>query len=440
MKRAIDIKCFIWGMGIILLSCIALSSCKKQNTADIKIDGVWTNQYPNPTVQINISNLGAWVRLQGHGFSGLRAIYCNGVATSFSAANVTDNNIIFSIPAVLPTGGDIADTTVRNTIRIVTKNGEAVYNHFVFRDVNRIPAINGVSATMPFPGDMVVVSGKNLKNTTKVEMPGSLAVSIAAKTDTTIAFTVPAGIDMNKSGAISLTIDGTVYSTPPYMYYREGIFMETTTDAQVPQTGGTGYTTLSGANVAAATKLANNPQNVIAIPAAAKDIAVGTGNDDKNNTGFLRFQMVKALQKVIDNSANQISATTQMNNLGIQFELYMNQPWTSGVISYRMNISNGGANSFTTNNFGWWAGLSTASYNFNNQWQTVTIPLSYFKATSGGLPLGTLQSYITDNASVNSGVAFVNYYQNFPSKALSKFQLFVANLRIVPMVTNINNN
>ncbi|OZI09451.1 hypothetical protein BWI93_03855 [Siphonobacter sp. BAB-5385] len=76
-------------------------------------------------------------------------------------------------------------------------------------------------------------------------------------------------------------------------------------------------------------------------------------------------------------------------------------------------------------------------YDFKKQWQTVSIPLSYFKAGSTGQPLTTVRTYLQDNATVNSALAFVNFYQNYPSVPLVQFQLLMANLRLVPLTQTL---
>ncbi|PMD86830.1 hypothetical protein BWI97_26110 [Siphonobacter sp. BAB-5405] len=427
----------LW-LNVVLLMSALFFSCERDNSEPLSIHSVWTNDYNVANEQITGSLLDKWVRLEGSGFTGLRKLYCNGKEVGFNPVHVSENYIVFRIPTELPTGSDVTDEQVRNTIQAVTTKGSVVYKDFIFRDATKIPRIDAVSCTMPFAGDAVTITGINLSKAKEVFFPGDVKVAIKSVSATEIVVETPANVDRQQSGAIRIVIDGEDYLTPPYLFYQAGIFLQTTTDPEVPMSGGTGYATLAGDALKNLTQLPNNPAYAISIPATAKDLAVGTGNDDKGNTGWLRFAMVKAIQKVMNNPASKISTTTNMNNLAIQFELYMNQPWKSGVLSYRLDVSKGGAASATTYNFGWWAvSNAVVPYDFKKQWQTVSIPLSYFKAGSTGQPLTTVRTYLQDNATVNSALAFVNFYQNYPSVPLVQFQLLIANLRLVPLTQTL---
>ena len=451
MKKNIDIKNLAFLFGILMVGATLFWACDDdKNGNTIRIDSVWTNVQSSDTKQITSSNVDSWVRLEGVGFNGLLDIYCNGTKVGFNPAFVTDNNIIFKIPKEgIPVAGEVEDIEIRNTIRVVTPSGQAVYRDFEFIDPQKEPGITGVSSTMPYPGDIIEIRGRNLKLADKVRFPTGQEGTIINIIDTVIKVQVPALIDRTYSGPMYVHFagdaDGRYLLSAPYMYYNEGIFMNATTDPDIQPSGllGTSFKNYSGDDVKTYTGLENNPETVIAIPDIAKDIAIGANNDDKNSTGWFRFSIVKGIQKVINSSNNKITGETDMNSCAIQFEFYMNQPWITGALSYRLIGSQGGRASRNTTNFGWWTSIKGGKYVFNDQWQTVTIPLSEFKATNEGLPLGTFDSYLNIEENVNSSgaiFAYVNYLEGYPSVPLTNFQLFIANMRIVPTSSSLATN
>lgn len=109
--------------------------------------------------------LGEKIRIEGSGFTTTKAIYCNGVEVAGVNSNyITDNAIIFTIPTTIPTGTEVTDETVRNTIRIVTKHDDFV---FPFSILAAAPSVTDVSHTMPRVGEWIDIYGTNLKDIEK---------------------------------------------------------------------------------------------------------------------------------------------------------------------------------------------------------------------------------------------------------------------------------
>jgi hypothetical protein len=432
--RTINIKLFF----LLLMLPMFFTSCDKDNENEgVTIDSVWSNMNGVESTQINSCFTTQWIRLEGRGFDGLKEIYCNNVKASFSSILNTSNYITFQVPSGVPIAQEITDETIRNTIRIVTTQGEYTYRDFKFKDKNKMPGVNSVSYTLPKPGDKIYLDGLYLGATTEINFPGPSgevkATQYTIISDKRIEVTVPAGVG-SVSGAIRIVADGDIYYSPSYMFYSQGVFLKTflETDVLVPGTYSNTKVYSDPTQIAALTGLTNNPDNIIAIPEVAKNIAVATGTGISSN--FFKFYAYKGFNKVIANSNGGITKTSKLENLAIQFDLYMRNPWNSGVIPLKMNKNNNGKNAQYIYNVAPWT--TTSPYKFDNGWRTITVKFSDFP----GLALGTLDSYITTitNNNYEALVGFANYDMNADGhtpQALTNFQMYIANIRLVPTTT-----
>jgi hypothetical protein len=433
--RTINIKLFFL---LLMLLPMFFASCEKDDeNQSVAIDSVWLNVNGVESTQINSCFTTQWIRLEGRGFDGLKEIYCNNVKVSFSSILNTSNYITFQVPSGIPIAQEITDETIRNTIRIVTTRGEFTYRDFKFKDKNKMPGVNSVSYTLPKPGDKVYLDGLYLGATTEINFPGPSgevkATQYTIISDKRIEVTVPAGVG-SVSGAIRIVADGDIYYSPAYMFFKQGIFLKTflETDVLVPGTYSNTKVYSDPIQIAALTGLTNNPDNIIAIPEVAKNIAVATSTGISSN--FFKFYAYKGFNKVIANSNGGITKTSKIENLAIQFDLYIRNPWNSGVIPFKMNKNNNGKNAQYIYNVAPWT--TTSPFKFDNGWRTITVKFSDFP----GLALGTLDSYITTitNNNYEALVGFANYDMNADGhtpQALTNFQMYIANIRLVPTTT-----
>lgn len=106
---------------VLILTAGYLSSCNEDEGLSKKITviQVFLHTVDSTTSVITEAQLGTLVRIDGSGFSTLRAVYCNGVKASVNPNYVTEHSILFSIPGGAPAGSKAAES-VRNTIRLVT--------------------------------------------------------------------------------------------------------------------------------------------------------------------------------------------------------------------------------------------------------------------------------------------------------------------------------
>ncbi|WP_433863781.1 glycan-binding surface protein [Sphingobacterium thalpophilum] len=428
---------------ILALLMYSLFSCKKDaSSSTIQITGVWSHSRDAESIQISSVFFNNWIRIHGTGFTGLQRVYFNGTQVPFIPIYVTDNDIIINVPATVPTGSDVTDQSLLNTIQLVTTTGQTSFAGFIFRDPNKIPSVSAVSYTMPFAGDLIEIYGKNLKETSTVTFPDSTKGTIKSANDSILQVIVPASIDRHKHGRITIEVDDEKYSSAPYMFFQDGTFLKTFAEEAMVPGGNNGIKIYANpADIKALTGLPNNPEYVLAIPAIKTDIPVATGNGISGN--FFKFYAYKAFYTLIEKNGS-IKGTTSIENLAIQFDLYMPTPWISGAIPFKMNKNRSGVNYAYLYNITPWewkknssGGLELSPFRFDNGWKTITLKFSDFPT----LAMSSLQEYaasLQTNA-FESLVGYANYDLNedgHTPQAVNNFQMYLANFRLVPL-TNL---
>jgi hypothetical protein len=425
---------FRFFLMMIIFATLVVTSCKKEVSYNpVRIESVWTNTVdtvPHTLTSVNINKV--WIRLQGTGFSGLQKVLCNGFSSYINPNYVTDNSITFLLSDSIPTGLDVKVDSLKNTIKVITSHGSATYYNFVLKDNNKTPGVSSISYTMPQVGDYIYLNGNYLGETTEVSFPNGsnpripASFTIVSKNQLKVQVPVGAG----SPGSIKVVSNGDTYYSPSYMFYTNGIFLHSFKEG-VTTGAPNNVSYYNAAQIEAITGLTSNPDSALAIPIAAGSVAVTTSGAW---TGFFRFLANVGFQRVI-NKGGSITGSTSIANLAIQFDLYMNQPWTSGVLALRMDKNQGGINQTWIYNIEPWT--PTAPITFTNGWTTITVPFSNFT----GLGLGTLDAYITQITAQyaatgsHSLLGFVNQDINadgHTATALTNFQLLIANVRLVP--------
>ena len=435
---------------MLLFPLLGMISCSDDDDS-VQIYSVWSNMLDEEVKQINSVYTGRWIRVDGRGFSGLQAIYCNGMrVTEYNATYMDDTHLTFRVPNSVPMSHEVADESLKNTIKVVTSHGEGIYQKFIFKDVNRMPGVTDVSFTLPRPGDFMTIIGKYLNETSTVYFPGNdgneVGVSLAEGSDeltvsedgTQVRVKVPQGVG-ERSGSIrvELAAIGENYYTPNYMFYDKALFVHDYEGTSALDYGLDGnlnspknctYYPAYAANVA--TLPAGAREYVFSMPDTPATLPIGTGSDD--TFGFFRFSTGKQLAYLIEHSNGEFARETDARKVALQADVYMNQPWSTGVIAWRMNKNGSKGNSESAWNVAPWT--NKAAYNFDGNWKTVTFPIHTKYAT-----LGEAMTAWT-GAGIHSLFAFLNY--NIQSdanltniKQVNNFQVFVTNLRLVPYVT-----
>lgn len=432
-----------------ILFLLVTVSCKDD---DVVIDSVWTNAYGEESVQITSSYVGRWVALKGSGFEGLQAIYCNGNDSYFNLSYVKDDYIVFQIPSEVPVYDEVTDENVRNTIQVVTNHGSAIYSDFIFKDPRLMPAVKSVSNSLPKVGQYIYISGNNLDRVQAIYFPGEIQVpdgdfELENGSTNSLKVKVPVGAGM-VSGAIRLACFGEDIYTPAYMFYKQGVFISSfdregdeSAEFNCPQKRWTdiGRWPENGthsASVADANMGNDSPEHYISL----KKTKTGLMARDEW-AGFFTFNVAYCFQKVIDNGDPQIQSSTPLENLALQFDVFMAQPWESGFIHFSFSrLAAKKDDKFSINYAAWKNG---SAYNFKNAWRTMTIPLSNFPKILGDCPtLGDLimrckkGEGTVDDPEWSALFSFLNWNPNEDAdhtmKDIDNFQINIANLRLVP--------
>lgn len=451
MKRTNNIRAN-WLLNLmLLLPLLGMFSCSDDDGDSVKIYSVWSNMLDEEVKQIKSVYTGRWIRLDGSGFSGLQAIYCNGMrVTEYNATYMDDTHLTFKVPGSVPMAHEVEDETLKNTIKIVTSHGEGVYRDFIFKDINRMPGVTDVSFTLPSPGDFMTIIGKYLNGVTAVHFPGNdgneVTVPFIEGSDEltvtddglSIRVKVPQGVG-ERSGSIRVELAdiGENYYTPNYMFYDKGMFVHdydgTTAldyglDGSLNSPKNCVYYPVNSANIPSLPKGAR--EYVFSMPAAPAVLPIATGSDD--TFGFFRFSTGKQLAYLVEHSNGEFARETDARKVALQADIYINQPWSTGVIAWRMNKNGNKGNGESAWNVAAWS--NKKAYDFGGGWKTVTFPIHTKYATLGE----AINAW--SGSGIHSLFAFLNY--NIQSdanltdiKKLEEFQLFVTNLRMVPYET-----
>lgn len=436
---------------MLLFPLVGMLSCADDKSDSVQIYSVWSNMLDEEVKQIHSVYTGRWIRLDGRGFSGLQAIYCNGMkVTEYNATYMDDAHLTFKVPNNVPMTHEVEDESLKNTIKVVTSHGEGLYQKFIFKDLNRMPGVTDVSFTLAKPGDFITIIGKYLNETSAVYFPGNdgneIGVSLVAGNDdltvsedgTQVRVKVPQGVG-ERSGSIRVELAsiGENYYTPNYMFYDKAMFIHDHEGTSALDYGLDGNLN----NPKNCTYYLTNAANAPALPTGAREyifsmpntpstLAIGTGNDD--TFGFFRFSTGKQLAYLVEHSNGEFSRTTDARKVALQADIYMDKPWNTGVFAWRMNKNGTKGNGESAWNVASWT--NNKPYNFNGSWKTVTFPIHTKYVT-----LGEAIDAWTGNG-IHSMLVFLNYnIQNDANltniKQVDNFQVFVTNLRMVPFVT-----
>lgn len=441
------IKNLCWS-ALLLFSLSGIFSCSDDDD-DVRIYSVWSNMLGEDARQITSVYTGTWIRLDGSGFSGLRAIYCNGLqVTEYNSTYMSDSHLTFKVPSGVPMAHEIEDESVRNTIRILTSHGEGVYRNFIFKDVNKMPSVTDVSYTLPEAGDFITIMGKYLNSTSAVYFPGNDGNEVQVPyiegnedlvisgDGTQVTVRVPEGVG-ERSGSLRIEMAeiGDNYYTPNYMFHDKAMFVH-----DYDGTSALNYGVSSGAPMNCAYYPADAPE-ASEVPAGAKayvfSIPAGAPAtfpvvaDNNSPFGYFRFNTVKQLEYLIGQSNGEFARETDARKVALQADIYMNHDWSTGIVGWRMNKNGGRGNGESAWNVASWT--NNKPYKFNGHWKTLTFPIHTKFVTLGEA---------ADAWSADSGIHSLFTILNFDilstgltMKEVADFRMFVTNLRLVPYVT-----
>lgn len=444
MKNIAYIKMSMMALLMVLFA-ILYSACKKDDTksgaSKVTVDRVSLHNSTTIDSAITQARLGTILRLDGSGFSGTKGFYINGVKVNVNPVYVTENHIVFQIPSDLPFGKDIQDTTIRNTIRIVTQNDDFKYKFII---QGALPVITSVSHTLPREGEVIQITGQNLRDLTRLIFPGNISLTpdqfTVNQDNTIITCAVPIGAT-STPGAIKVEGDNGAANSYNYMNQRSGIFIENFSSDPAaagtapcnsrPYSYGTNISGTLTAQLPASGSGPKNPQYYRQAPASPADVAL------ENNVGGFDFSSCSGLISALTKANGVFTATTSANGLALQYDLYIPVSWSSGLV--RLDMSNGDSK-FRYDYAPWATGGGNISPVQMDGWRTVTIPLTVFSGLTVNGVVQNYQQFINLVSGKSGSIRFINgTYRDsggtgYAPRAISGFQYSVGNFRIVPYV------
>jgi hypothetical protein len=422
------------GIAIILL---AFASCKKENLRTgggkkVVVDSVTLQGAGITTQRITKVVAGTQVRLNGSGFTSTTAIYVNGVQVSVNPNYVTETNIMMNIPSTIPYGSDVKDTTVRNTIRIVTMYDDYTYK---FPILGPAPVVNDVSHSLPNVGDSFTMYGTNLRDITSITFPGNVTLlpgqfTLSADYKSIIC-TVPTGATTTFGGIDIKGANGQGYSYN-YMNHRDAIVINAfPADGNGVYNYGFNITGTQTAVIPTTGTGTKSPANYRMVPTAPSTVPLSS-----TEVGGFHFNPGTALTVAQQKAPNYITGTTLCNNLALQFDIYIPVQWASGWV--RVDLVNGN-NTYRCDYVGWDVNGTVVPVTMNG-WQTVTMPLSKFSAINGK----TVAAAVTLLNGKDAYFSFINNAYTdaggatFTGAPIAGFQIGFGSYRIVPYVKSLN--
>ena len=390
---------------LLLVFFAGLAACKKDNDGKPVITKLRAiSPAPNDST-LTMAGPGQTVVIQGSGFATTTQIFFNGYPAPFNSALLADNNIVVLIPADMPFAS--LDQSQLNTVKIVTKNGEAIFS---FPIVPPPPVITAMSNENAVAGTRVTITGNNFFYIDKVIFPGGVAATTNLVTNaagTTLEATIPAGI--TASGTISVVNRyGTGTSVLLFNDFTTGVLhnsdnvaklewgAETVTDPSLYPGGHGNYTRIKASAV------------------GGGDMGWWNGNRSLNT---FSGQWIPA--------ANVNDA---LADYALKFEINVKVPWEIGRIYIVRNYDW----TYLANYAPWKKADGTTTKFVTDGWQTVVIPLNQFRTKANGVdgtgdPASSLKTFAGNDGKGSIHFMFVNP----ETTAVTEFEAVVDNIRVV---------
>lgn len=360
---------------------------------------------PNDST-LTLAGPGQTVVIQGSGFASTTQVFFNGYPSPFNSALLSDNNLVVTIPADMPFAS--LDPAQLNTIKVVTRNGEVVFN---FPVVPPPAIVSTASNENAKAGERITIAGNNFFFVEKVIFPGEVAVTaniVAAASGTSLEVTVPAGV--TQAGTIQVvTKFGTGTSVFRFNDFATGMIVNFD-DINFFEWGCTirDDASLFPGNHG---KYAHLQQDGI------------TGNN---------WDWWNGKRGIITLKKDWLPASENGNpaaNYAMKFDIYVKEPWSTGVLLI------GPPPNDTWNYMHRYEPWKTQANFKTTGWITVTVPLSEFRKKSSagtdgaGDPASTVADVI---GGIDEIVKFM--FVNDTGTPIAKLDMAIDNIRVYKIV------
>lgn len=362
------------GGGVPMISAVSLLD-------STKVDSSFTEALPGTLILITGQNLGGAV-----------TVSFNGQAAYFNPTYNTNTHLIINIPENTPT--EATDPDVPNTIRVVTKHGETSYTFTISIPP---PSISAISNENALPGDSLIVYGSSLWLISKVVFPGGREVTdfIANEAGTRLGMIMP-NVGDDTGRLVIHAKYGMAMSDGPLNDHQSGDVISNLTDngetgeVAVFNWGWWGANRTNDATLFPGTR-GGYLQNVFG-GVGANDGGWWNGNRSGNFSDVTTIFTADIM-------------TQQASNYALKFEINTKEPWTAGIDLIRFGED-------YAYRYMPWATAADGKFDTNDEWRTVTIPLSAFKTKADnvegtGAPAATMGNLLKANGVVAFGYRFI---------------------------------
>lgn len=396
---------------IALVASFSMASCEDEPDKYEVADGLPTVRYIRSPYSVSADSLiteastGTTICLVGENLRSIYELYFNDVQAILNSSYMTDNTVIVDVPQSIP-------TEVSNKMYMVTRNGETV--EYDFSVTVPAPTLTTMSCEYAPAGSEVTITGNYFVDDPNVPLsvvfPGDIEVTEFTNiSQSSISFIMP---ECTEEGAIDVTtIYGTTTSAFHYLDTRGMLFDfdgmtglgnhgwhdRTITSDETSITGnfvqlGDGNTTLDAAGGW------NDSQFAFEYWPGSWN----TPTDYPEGEGIRLYDLADF---------------SDYTNMSIKFEMYIpsSNPWSSGAMQVifagtdLVTYGNGGTdiygnaiagpnNTYFQNDelpralYRPWT--TTGSYHTDDQWVTVSLPISsnFIYGFNGGTATGTLSA------------------------------------------------
>ncbi len=368
-----QIRRMLW-MAAVLVSGVAFQACEDEpdkyeisggkpqvqyiRMADINAsDSLITAAYMENTICLVGNNLRSIVEM-----------YFNDQPAVLNTSFITDNTLIVSVPKTL------SDNPTDKIYMVNNKKDTVTYDFTVLVPA---PVVNSLSCEYAHDGEWVTLYGDYFLNydvsPLKISMSGNQAVTeIGNITKNSLTFRIPSGA---QKGYINVTSKyGTSRSKFQFRDDRNIILDWDNTFANGWRPGVVQST---------------NPTGITGGYVVFKGSLLGESTKSWNEDGFsFNYWAPNA-------DSPDLFPSTDWNTMNIKFEIYVptSNPWRACALqmiftSAKVVNQNAGTNAYIADESVprglWIPWQESGSYDTNNEWRTVTIPLSSFKYTHVG--------------------------------------------------------
>ncbi len=421
-----------------LAAVVALTSCEQDNTVEgnnlapvitqiYLQDGQSENTIDRPVV---FARLGQTIRIGGQNLLNVVKVYINGYDTMFNQTLMSEESMIVQINSRVPVMD--ADPAVRNTIRVVKRDGKETTFEFEIRA--SMPTVSAISHTLAQAGEKIRITGSNMHEASEVIFPGSIAGEVLAfdEDGEWVDVIVPEGIAT--SGSVSVVGANGTATSAPFFNFKQGILHNF--DDVVNNSWSAGM---------------ENPiievGEAVAVPADAS-LPKSQGRFHTFNSGG---NLGSADQRYWLNSSNcigimaAIPGSTMADMCGIQMDIFVEGAWNSGII--RMTMVDGMGDSrgcmvytpiypgYQVTADGVSGEVKTDAFVNPGCWFTITMPFSLAASDFAGKPLMDITGAMAGAAYLQCGPWFDNKIAQLPTgaQAAATQKIYFDNVRIVPL-------